>query len=118
MECTLHGEHLPPGVQHPPLLHGGHTRQAPPGRLPPTRGGVESSTVICCNKVMPASLKSSELKVAITRVDLAELICGQKLKSKRIAYKFLIFNSFVKPSVKTSAVKRDLYLALDKIKIK
>ena len=27
-----------------------------------------------------------------TRVDLAELIRGQKLKSERIAYKFLIFN--------------------------
>ena len=52
----------------------------------------------------------------ITRVDLAELIRGQKLKSKRIAYTFLTFNSFVKPSVKTSAVKNDLYLALDKIK--
>ena len=50
------------------------------------------------------------MTVVLTRVDLAELICGQKLKSKRIAY------SFVKPSVKTSAVKRDLYLALDKIK--
>ena len=49
-----------------------------------------------------------------TRVDLAELISGQKLKSKRIASKFFIFNSFVKPSVKTSAVKQDLYLALDK----
>ena len=57
-------------------------------------------------------------KVVTTRVDLAELIRGQKLKSKRIAYTFLIFNSFVKPSVKTSAVKQDLYLALDKIKIK
>ena len=53
-----------------------------------------------------------------TRVYLAELIRGQKLKSKRIAFTFLIFNSFVKPSVKTSAVKQDLYLALDKIKIK
>ena len=53
-----------------------------------------------------------------TRVDLAELIRGQKLKSKRIAYTFLIFNYFVKPSVKTSAVKQDLDLALDEIKIK
>ena len=43
-----------------------------------------------------------------TRVDLAELIRGQKLKSKRIAYKFL----------KTSVVKQYFYLALDKIKIK
>ena len=58
------------------------------------------------------------INVDITRVDLAELIRGQKLKSKRIAYKCFIFNSFVKPSVKTSAVKQDLYLALDKIKIK
>ena len=57
-------------------------------------------------------------KKDITRVDLAELIRGQKLKSKRIAYKFLIFNSFVKPSVKTSAVKLYLYLVVDKIKIK
>ena len=52
---------------------------------------------------------------AKTRVDLAELISGLKLKNKRIAYKFVVFNSFVKPSVKTSAVKQDLYLALDKI---
>ena len=52
-----------------------------------------------------------------TRVDLAELIRGQKLKSKRIAYKFLIFYSFVKPSVKTSAVKQDDDLTLNKIKI-
>ena len=53
-----------------------------------------------------------------TRVDLAELFRGQMLKSKWIAYTFLIFNSFVKPPVKTSAVKQDLYLVLDKIKIK
>ena len=52
------------------------------------------------------------------RVDLEELIRGQKLKSKGVAYQVLIFNSLVKPSVKTSAVKQDLYLALDKIKIK
>ena len=58
------------------------------------------------------------LKLPITRVDVAELIRGQKLNSKRIANEFLIFNSFVKPSVKTSAVKQDLYLALEKIKIK
>ena len=53
-----------------------------------------------------------------TRVVLAELIRDQKLKSERIAYTFLIFNYFVKPSVNTSAVKQYLYLALDKIKIK
>ena len=53
-----------------------------------------------------------------TIVDLAELIRGQKLKRKRIAYKFLIFNSFVKPSNFLIKNKQDLYLALDKIKIK
>ena len=53
--------------------------------------------------------------IVITRVDLAELICGQKLKNKWIAYKFLIFNFVVKPPEKTSAVKQDHYLVLDKI---
>ena len=42
--------------------------------------------------------------------------CDIKVKKFPILLK--IFNYFVKPSVKTSAVKRDLYLALDKIKIK
>ena len=65
---------------------------------------------------LPLGLHPNRMKIK-TRVDLAELIRGQKLKSNRIAYKFLIFNSFVKPSVKTSTVKQDLYLALDKIKI-
>ena len=66
--------------------------------------------------MLPTSRKNK--KTYKTRVDLAELICGQKLKTKRIAYKFLIFNYFVKPFVKTSAIKQDLYLRLDKIKIK
>jgi len=60
----------------------------------------------------------SSLKLDITRVDLAELICGTKLKSMRIAYTFLIFNSIVKPSHFLIKNKQDLYLALDKIKIK
>ena len=41
--------------------------------------------------------------------------CDIKVKKFPILLK--IFNYFVKPSVKTSAVKRDLYLALDEIKI-
>ena len=49
--------------------------------------------------------------LVITRVELAELNRGLKLKRKRIAYK--LFNAFDKP-VKTSEVKQDVYLALDK----
>jgi len=54
------------------------------------------------------TLRKEVFNTGITRVDLAELICGQKLKRKRIAFKFLIFNSFVKPSHFLIKNKQDL----------
>ena len=53
-----------------------------------------------------------------TDSQLSHLNRGQKLKSKRIACKFLLFKAFAKPSVKSSDVKQDLYLAMEKIKNK
>ena len=54
----------------------------------------------------------------ITRVELWCRIPGLKVKSKRITYTFYLFKTFSKPSVQTSAVKQDLYLALEEIKNK
>ena len=54
----------------------------------------------------------------ITDFQLPHLNRGQKLKTNRIAYKFLLFKAFAKPSVKSSDVEQDLYLAMGKIKNK
>ena len=51
----------------------------------------------------------------VTDFQLPHLNRGQKLKSKRIACKFQLSKAFAKPSVQSSDVKQDIYLALEKI---
>ena len=61
-------------------------------------------------------LKMNILQNYKTDFQFPHLNHGQKLKSKRIACKFVLFKAFAKPSVKSSDVKQDLYVALEKRK--